>query len=158
MMTMTKLINTSITSQSYFIFYGEKLKIYLLITSDIQYRVLFYYGSIGGLRYNDSVTMMILTWGNEVVVVWPPNRVQLFATPWTAASLSLTISQSLPKFMSTELVMPSNHLILCHLLLLLPSIFPSIRVFSKESHQVAKVLELQLQYKSFQWILKVDFF
>ena len=158
MMTMTKLINTSITSQSYFIFHGEKLKIYLLITSDIQYRVLFYYGSIGGLRYNDSVTMMILTWGNEVVVVWPPNRVQLFATPWTAASLSLTISQSLPKFMSTELVMPSNHLILCHLLLLLPSIFPSIRVFSKESHQVAKVLELQLQYKSFQWILKVDFF
>ena len=63
------------------------------------------------------------------------NRVQLFATPWTAAcqaSLSFTISQSLFKFMSTESVMPSNHLILCHLLLLLPSIFPSIRVFSNE--------------------------
>ena len=57
----------------------------------------------------------------------------LFATPWTAANLSFTISQSLLKFMSIELVMPSNHLIPCHLLLLLPSIFPSIRVFSNES-------------------------
>ena len=62
--------------------------------------------------------------------------VQLFATPWTAAcqaSLSFTNSLSLLKLMSTELVMPSNHLILCHPLLLLPSIFPSIRVFSNES-------------------------
>ena len=62
--------------------------------------------------------------------------VQLFATPWTAGnqtSLSITSSWSLPKLMSTELVMPSNHLILCHPLLLLPSIFPSIRVFSNES-------------------------
>ena len=59
-------------------------------------------------------------------------RVQLFATPWTAAgqaSLSITNSQSLLKLMSNELVMPSSHLILCHLLLLLPSIFPSIRSF-----------------------------
>ena len=64
------------------------------------------------------------------------NRVQLFATPWTAArqaSLSITSSQSLLKFMSIELMMPSNHLILCHPLLLPPSIFPSIRVFSNES-------------------------
>ena len=52
-------------------------------------------------------------------------------TPWTTASLSLTISQSLPKFMSIESVMPSNHLILCHPLL--PSIFPIIKVFSNES-------------------------
>ena len=62
--------------------------------------------------------------------------VQLFATPWTAAhqaSLSITNSQSPPKPMSIESVMPSNHLILCHPLLLLPSIFPSIRVFSNES-------------------------
>ena len=62
--------------------------------------------------------------------------VQLFATPWTAAcqaSLSITNSQSLPKLTSIESVMPSNHLILCHPLLLLPSIFPSIRVFSNES-------------------------
>ena len=64
------------------------------------------------------------------------SRVQLFATPWTAAceaSLSITNSQSPPKPMSIESVMPSNHLILCHPLLLLPSIFSSIRVFSNES-------------------------
>ena len=63
------------------------------------------------------------------------SHVWLFVTPWTAAcqvSLSM-ISRSLLKLMSTELVMPSNHLILCHSLLLLPSIFPSIRVFSSES-------------------------
>ena len=62
--------------------------------------------------------------------VWP------FATPWTIAhqaSLSITNSWSLPRLMSIESVMPSNHLILCHPLLLLPSIFPSIRVFSNES-------------------------
>ena len=62
--------------------------------------------------------------------------VLLFATPWTAArqaSLSFTNSQSLSKHMSIELVMPCNHLILCHPLLLLPSIFSSIRVFSSES-------------------------
>ena len=64
------------------------------------------------------------------------SRVWLFATPWTAAcqaSLSITNSRSLPKFTSIESVMPSNHLILCHPLLLLPSIFPKIRVFSSES-------------------------
>ena len=63
-------------------------------------------------------------------------RVLLFATPWTAAcqaSLSITNSQSLPKLMSIESVMPSNNLTLCHPLLLPPSIFPSIRVFSSES-------------------------
>ena len=64
------------------------------------------------------------------------SRVQLFATPWTAAcqaSLFITKSWSLLKLMSVKLVMPSNHLILCRPLLLLPSIFPSIRVFSHES-------------------------
>ena len=64
------------------------------------------------------------------------SHVQLFATPWTTAcqaSLSITNSQGLPKFVSIELVIPSNHLILCHPLLLPPSIFPSIRVFSNES-------------------------
>ena len=62
--------------------------------------------------------------------------VQLFATPWTAAgqaSLSITNSQSLLKLLSIESVIPSKHLILCHPLLLLPSIFPSIRIFSNES-------------------------
>ena len=64
------------------------------------------------------------------------SRVQLFVTQWTAAhqaSLSITTSQSLLQLISIELVMPSNHLILCHPLLLLPSTFPSIRVFSNES-------------------------
>ena len=64
------------------------------------------------------------------------SRVWLFATPWTAAlqaSLSITNSQSLLKLMSLESGIPSNHLILCCPLLLLPSIFPSIRVFSNES-------------------------
>ena len=63
------------------------------------------------------------------------NCVRLFVTPWTAAhqvSLSITSSQSLLKLMSIELVMPSNHLILSRPLLLLPSVFPSIRVFSNE--------------------------
>ena len=62
--------------------------------------------------------------------------VRLFMTPWTTArqaSLSITNSRSLLKLMSIESVMPSKHLILCHPLLLLPSIFPSIRVFSNES-------------------------
>ena len=76
------------------------------------------------------------------------SRVQLFVTPWTAArlaSLSITNSRSLPKLMSIELVMPSNHLIHCCPLLLLPSIFSSIRVFSSES-----VLHIRLpKYRSF---------
>ena len=64
------------------------------------------------------------------------SRVQLFETPWTAAcqaSLSITSSQSLHKLLSIESVMPSNHLVLCHPLPLLPSIFPSIKVFSNKS-------------------------
>ena len=64
------------------------------------------------------------------------SHVQLFATPWTAArqaSLSITNSQGLLRFVSIESVMPSNHLVLCRPLLLLPSIFPSTRVFSNES-------------------------
>ena len=64
------------------------------------------------------------------------SHVRLFATLWTIArqaSLSITNSWSLPKLMSNELVMPSNHLILCCPLLLLPSIFPNIRVFSNEA-------------------------
>ena len=69
------------------------------------------------------------------IVVQLPSHLRLSATTWTAvhqASLSFTISWSLLKFMSIESVMPSNHLILCHPLLLLPSIFPSIRAISIE--------------------------
>ena len=87
-----------------------------------------------------------------------------FEIPWTAARqafLSFTISQSLAQFMSIELVMLSNHLILCHpLLLRLPSNSPSIRVFFQRVnslHQVAKVLQLQLQHQSFQGIFSVAF-
>ena len=92
---------------------------------------------------------------NFVIVVQPLSHVQLFVTPWTAArqdSLSFTISQSLLKLMFVESVMAFNHLISCHPFLLLPSIFPGIRVFSSESilHNVAKVLEVQLQQQSFQ--------
>ena len=90
------------------------------------------------------------------------SRVWLFETPWTTAcpvSLSINNSRSPPKLMSIESVMPSNHLIICHPLLLPPSIFPSIRVFSDESvlHiRLPKNLEFQLQHQSFQWIFRTD--
>ena len=74
-------------------------------------------------------------YGSPNSVVQSLSRVRLFVSPRTAArqaSLSFTISQSLLKLMPIESVMPSNHLILCRLLLLLPSVFPSIRVFSNE--------------------------
>ena len=90
--------------------------------------------------------------------------VWLFATPWTAAfqaSLSFTISQGLLKLMSTEMVMPSNHLILP----LSPASLPALSLSQHQglfqwvasSHQVAKVLEFQLQQQSFQWLFRVDF-
>ena len=91
------------------------------------------------------------------------SRVRLFVTSWTAArqaSLSITNSRSLLKPMSIESVMPSNHLILCCPHLLLPSIFPRIRVFSNESVlriTWCEVLEFQLQHPSFQWIFRTDF-
>ena len=75
------------------------------------------------------------SWNVHFVVVESLNHVQLFSTPWTAArqaSLSINNSWSFLKLMSIESVMPSNQLILCRSLLLLPSIFPSIRVFSNE--------------------------
>ena len=80
--------------------------------------------------YSQSLTLPILSSAQSLRPVWP------FATPWTPAhqaSLSITNSQSPPKPMSIKSVMPSNHLILCHPLLLLPSVFPSIRVFSNKS-------------------------
>ena len=80
--------------------------------------------------------MNILQVSVQVSSIQSLSQVWLFATPWIAAhqaSLSITNSQSLLKLMSMELVMPSSHLILCHPLLLLPPIPPSIRVFSSES-------------------------
>ena len=97
-------------------------------------------------------------------IVWPFSSVQfssvahrawLYVTPWTAArqaSLSITNSRSLLKLMSIESVMPSNHVILWHPLLLPPSIFPSIRVFSKES-----VLRIRWpKYWSFSFSIRMD--
>ena len=81
-------------------------------------------------------TVGLVTICSHINFVHSLRLVQLFVTPWTGtcqASLFFTISWSLLKLMSIELVMPFNHLILCHPLLLLPSIFPSIRVFSNES-------------------------
>ena len=81
------------------------------------------------------------------------SRVWLFVTPWTAASqasLSITNSRSLLKLMSIELVMPSNHL--THLIQ-----HQGLFKWVSSSHQVAKVLEFQLQHQSFQWIFRTDF-
>ena len=83
------------------------------------------------------------------------NRVQLFVTPWTATcqvSLSFTISGRLLKLMYSELKMPFNHLILCQLFLLLPSVFPNIRVFSKKS-----ALHFRWpKYRSFSFIISLS--
>ena len=89
-----------------------------------------------------------------LVVIRLPSRVQLWAQQ---ASLFLTIFWSLPKFRSIASVMPSRDLILWHPLLLLPSMFPSIKDFSRVSclHHMTKILELQ--HQSFQWVFRVDF-
>ena len=99
---------------------------------------------------------------SRFVVVQSLNRVWFSVTPWTAAcqaSLSFIISWSLLKLISIESVMPSSHLVLWCPLLLLPFIFPSIRVFFQwiaSSNQVSKVLEFQLQHQSFQRNPRVD--
>ena len=88
------------------------------------------------LGYNINLCLMGLNAYISFSSAQSLSRVRLFVTPWTAAcqaSLSITNSRSLPKPMSTEFMIPSNHLILCHPLLLLPSIFPRIRVFSNKS-------------------------
>ena len=92
-----------------------------------------------GYKFGEPVQQLVwdsIVWTWARLVVESLSQVQLFAAPWTAAhqaSRSFTISQSLLKLMSIESVMPSSHLILCHPLLLLPSVFPSIRVFTSES-------------------------
>ena len=97
------------------------------------------------------------------VMVQSLSCVWLFATPWDAtlqASLPFTISQSLLKTMSTESVMLLYHLILSRPLLLLPSVFHSIRVFSNESAlciRWPKYFGASAQHQSFQWIFRVDF-
>ena len=84
-----------------------------------------------GGRSRNLIQKRVNNFKSMIVAVQSSSRIPLFATPWTAAhqaSLSISSSRNLPKFMSIELVMPSNHLILCHPLLL-PSVFPRIRVF-----------------------------
>ena len=92
----------------------------------------FFFFSLG----ENTSSVLLANFSCVIQLVQSLSRVLLFATPWTAAlqaCLSITNSQSLFQLMSIESVMPSNHLILCHLPLLLPSIFPSIRVFSNKS-------------------------
>ena len=101
----------------------------------------------------DSQTLGIRMWTSFSSVPLL-SHVQLFATPWNTAcqaSLSITNSRSLPKPMSIESLMPSNHFILCHSLLLLPSIYPSIGVFSNESALRIRWPKFQLQHQPFQW-------
>ena len=107
------------------------------------------YASQFSSHHLTNITQMTpLSLMSEVVVL-PLSHVWFFETPWTAAhqaSLSFTIYQSLLKLMSMELVTPSNHLILCHPLLLLPLVFPSISVFSNEL-----ALPIRPQYWSFSF-------
>ena len=111
------------------------------VGSKIWYRACFYFPNKGMWKGINKVPRL-WEWnktgseGSTEGSVQSLSHVRLFVTPWTTAhqaSLFITNSRSLPKLMSIELVMPSNHLILCHPLLLLPSIFPSIRIFSNES-------------------------
>ena len=121
--------------------------------TDIDNRLVVAKGTGGGMNWESGVSrckLLFTEWINKVLLYSTMNyiqsvqfssvqslsRVRFFATPWTAAcqaSLSITNSQSPPKLMSIESVIPSSHLILCRSLLLLPSIFPSIRIFSNES-------------------------
>ena len=108
--------------------------------------------------FNYSLTFS----GSFLVVVQSLNRVRLFATPWAIgcqASLFFTISWNLLKLMSIELVMPSNHLILCHSFSSCSQSFLALGLFQWVSslHQVAKVLQFQLEHQFFQWIFRVNF-
>ena len=111
------------------------------------------------LHFSDTIMYFnsVFNWAISVSSIQLLSHVRLFVTQWTAArqaSLSITNSWSPPNPMSIESVMPSSHFILCRPLLLLPSIFPSIRVFSNESTlriRWPKYWEFQLQHQSFQW-------
>ena len=123
----------------------------------------------GWLSFRDYCNRWLKSWSQSSLPFWKPfssvqslSCVRLFATPWIAAcqaSLSITNSWSLRKLMSIESVMPSSHLILCHPLLLLHPIPPSIRFFSNESALRIRwpVLECQLEHQSFQWTPRTDF-
>ena len=118
----------------------------LFLSAELECRLCRLNSRARGPNLCDSLPLCVVV--QSLTLVW------LFVTPWTVAhqaSLPFTISWSLLKFMSIELVMLSNHLILCCPLLLLPSIFPSIRVFSNELtlHQVAKLFSISVHYALF---------
>ena len=104
-------------------------------TKDLPFPELFFYRSVKLIGAKNSPEKKETHW-SPVTLSFSHSVMSASANPWTVAcqdSLSFTISKSLLKLMSIESVMPSNHLTLCHPLLLLPSIFPSIRVFSSVS-------------------------
>ena len=113
-------------------------------------------------RWYERDYILFLIWNSAQQFSSVTQSCPSLCDPWTMAhqaSLSITNSPSPPKLMSIEMVMPSNRLILCRPLLLLPSIFPSIRVFSHESalHITwRKLLEFHLQHQSFQWTPRTD--
>ena len=133
-------------------------RIYQVIIKSAQSALENWKGSLSDIRKRKLIfviLILILKWFSSVQSL---SHVWLFVTPWTANARPpclITSSWSLPKLMSIELLMPSNHLILCRPLLLLPSVFPNIKWVSS-SHQVAKTLEFQLQHQSFQWTHRTD--
>ena len=127
----------------------------------VDWKWVFPFSYVSGLELTVVVYFSSSKWV-QFCSVQSLSGVHLFATPWIAAcqaSLSFTISRSLFKLMSIESVIPSNHLILCHPLLLLPSIFPSLRVFFTESALHIRWPEYWSfsLHQSFQWIFRVDF-
>ena len=107
------------------------------------------------LNFHSDLEYLLLLFSPSVVF-----HSVIACTAACQASLSFTLYPSVLKLMSIVSVMPSNRLIFCHPLLLLPSIFSSIRVVFQwvgSSHQVTKASELQLQHQSFQWIFRMDF-
>ena len=155
--TSWKIVGEVMETVTYFIFLGCKITTDGDCSHEIKRRLLL--GRKVMINPDSILKSRDITLPTKVPLVssiQSLSRVQLFATPWIAARqacLSITNSRNLPKPISVELVMPSSHLILCHPLLLLPPILPSIRMFSNEStlHELAKVLEFQLQHQSFQW-------
>ena len=117
-----------------------------------------YLDEVGGGKFTNAVSASAQFSHSVVSDSLQPHWLQHARLPCP----SITNSWSLLKLMSIELVIPSSNFILCHPLLPLPSIFPSIKVFSNELcffcvHQVAKVLEFQLQHQPFQWIFRTYF-
>ena len=142
-------------SFSFPIIYSKTTIIYLAFKNEVWT----HYGHLGMGGLRGFLVIFHVSSYSEISSLQSLSCVRLFAIPWTAArqaSLSITNSRSPPKPMSIESVMPSNHLILCRPLLLLPSIFPTIRVFSNESALRIRWPKFQLQHQTFQWTTRTD--